>query len=96
MPLSQSKRLSQDSRGVWVVPRAEEEEIEFKARNWEIKDLLCSVSLAHEALGYSLPVLGTPGFKPIGMNNWYRAACKAEPITRRRLGAVGNEGAMEG
>lgn len=39
---------------LWLVLEIEREVILFKARNCEIKDLLCIVSLAS---GYSLPVL---------------------------------------
>lgn len=42
---------------LWLVLETEREVILFKARNCEIKDLLCIVSLACEASGYSLPVL---------------------------------------
>lgn len=74
---------------LWLVLETEREEILFKARNWEIKDLVCSVSLACEASGYSLPALCMPGFKANGMNNSGHAACGAESISRMRCGAAG-------
>lgn len=73
-----------------LVLETEREEILFKARNWEIKDLLCSVSLVCEASGYSLPAQCVPGFKPNGMNNPCRAACVAESVSRMRCGAAGD------
>lgn len=75
---------------LWLVLETEREVILFKARNWDIKDLLCSVSLAGEASGYFLPVLCTPGFKPNGMNNSCCAACAAEAISRMRCAAAGD------
>ena len=64
MPLGQRKVTESGLPGcLWLVLGTEKEEILFKARNWEVKDLLYSVSLAYEAPGFSLPVLGTPGFK---------------------------------
>lgn len=75
---------------LWLVLETEREEILFKARNWEIKDLLCSVSLACEAPGYSLPALCTPGFKPNGMNNSCHAACVPEPMSRMSCGTAGD------
>lgn len=53
---------------LWLVLGAGKEEIQFKARNWEVNGLLCSVSLAHEAPDCSLAALHTQGFKPNRMN----------------------------
>lgn len=91
MPSGQRQATESGHPGcLWLVLETEREEILFKARNWEIKDLLCSVSLACEASGYSLPVLCTPGFKRNGMNNSRRAACVDESISRMRRGAAGD------
>lgn len=67
MPLGQRQVSELGFPGcLWLVLGTEKEDILFKARNWEIKDLLCSVSLSCEAPGCALLLLGIPGFKPMG------------------------------
>lgn len=82
------KRLFRLSGCLCLVLGTEEQELLFKARNWEIKYLLYSVPLPCEAAGCSLPVLDTAGFKPNGKKNLCCASHKAESIILKRLRAV--------